>query len=209
MDNDRTHKPPIKAVLFDFGGVLAEEGFHNGLVALAHEQGLDSETMPHRAMQAVYDSGFVLGRGTAADFWRLLRQRTGLKGEDALLTRRILDGFMLRPWMLELVQRLREQGYITGILSDQTDWLDKLDDKQHFSRVFDHIFNSYYLGKGKRDISLFKDVATTLDLPPAALLFIDDNADNVARAKAAGWQTIHYVDHENFLHELQLYLPGK
>ena len=32
----------IKAILFDYGGVLAEEGFHNGLVNLAREQGLDS-----------------------------------------------------------------------------------------------------------------------------------------------------------------------
>ncbi|HID48433.1 MAG TPA: hydrolase, partial [Chromatiales bacterium] len=51
---------PVKAILFDFGGVLAEEGFRNGLMALAREQGLDVYGMPRAAMQAVYDSGFVL-----------------------------------------------------------------------------------------------------------------------------------------------------
>jgi hypothetical protein len=35
----------IRAVLFDFGGVLAEEGFRNGLLQLAVEQGL-SEDLP-------------------------------------------------------------------------------------------------------------------------------------------------------------------
>jgi hypothetical protein len=30
----------IRAVLFDFGGVLAAEGFRNGLLQLAAEQGL-------------------------------------------------------------------------------------------------------------------------------------------------------------------------
>jgi putative hydrolase of the HAD superfamily len=40
----------IKAVLFDFGGVLAEEGFRNGLQALAREQGLDVYGMPRAAM---------------------------------------------------------------------------------------------------------------------------------------------------------------
>ena len=44
----------IKAVLFDYGGVLAEEGFRNGLLDMAREQNLDIESMPNDAMQAVY-----------------------------------------------------------------------------------------------------------------------------------------------------------
>ena len=193
----------IKAVLFDYGGVLAEEGFHNGLVAMAREQGLNVDDMPRAAMQAVYDSGFVLGRGTAADFWALMRERTGLKGEDAALTKRILDGFIIRPWMIELVRQLRVQGVITGILSDQTDWLDRLDEKDHFYEAFDHVFNSYYLGKGKRDPSLFTEIAAVLALPASAILFVDDNADNVARARAAGLQAIHYVDRDSFMAEME------
>lgn len=193
----------IKVVLFDFGGVLAEEGFNNGLVAMACEQGLDAEAMPVAAMHAVYDSGFVLGRGTAADFWALLRERTGLAGADEALTTRILDGFIIRPWMIEQVRRLRELGYVTGVLSDQTDWLDRLDEKYHFSEVFDHVFNSYYLGKGKQDPSLFTDIAVTLKLPPSAILFVDDNADNLARAQAAGYQSIHYVERDSFIAEIE------
>jgi putative hydrolase of the HAD superfamily len=58
----------IRAVLFDFGGVLAEEGFRNGLQSLAKEQGLDVKALPKAGMHAVYDSGFVLGRATVTDF---------------------------------------------------------------------------------------------------------------------------------------------
>ena len=194
---------PINAVLFDFGGVIAEEGFHNGMVAMAREQGLDDEAIAGVATQAVYDSGFVLGRGTAADFWKLMQERIGLQGEEDVLTARILEGFVVRSWMIELVQRLRANDYITGILSDQTHWLDELDNKYHFSEVFDHIFNSYYLGKGKHDPTLFADVAASLGLAPAAILFVDDDAGNVVRASDAGMQTIHYVDRESFLARLE------
>jgi putative hydrolase of the HAD superfamily len=192
----------IKAILFDFGGVLAEEGFRNGLIALAHEQGLDVESMPGTAMQTVYDSGFVLGRGSAEDFWAMLRARTGLHGEDEALTMRILEGFVIRPWMMTLVQALRAQGFITAILSDQTHWLDRLNDKYHFSDAFDYIFNSYYLGKGKRDPGLFDDVSTALSLPPHALLFVDDDAGNVARAREAGLRAIHYTDQHDLVSDL-------
>ena len=193
----------ISTVLFDYGGVLAEEGFHNGLIALAKEQSLNEAEMPKVATIAVYDSGFVLGRGTAADFWKLMRERTGLVGDDAVLTERILSGFVLRPWMIELVQLLHEQGYVTGILSDQTHWLDELNERQHFYRAFDHVFNSYYRGKGKQDPSLFNDVATELDLPLSEILFIDDDAGNANRAREAGMQALHYVDKESFIQEIK------
>ncbi|NNJ96881.1 MAG: hydrolase, partial [Gammaproteobacteria bacterium] len=145
----------IKAVIFDYGGVLAEEGFSSGLQALAKEQKLAVDDMTVAGMRAVYDSGFVLGKGSEAEFWSLLRERTGLRGRDQDLKTRMLAGFVLRPYMLELVKKLRNLGYVTAILSDQTDWLDELDRRDHFFRFFDRIYNSYYLGKGKRDPSHF------------------------------------------------------
>ena len=193
----------IQAVLFDFGGVLAEEGFSHVLESLAEQQRLQVQDMTAAGAQAVYDSGFVLGRATESEFWSLLRQRTGLRGDDAALTAKILSGFTVRPWMRELVQRLGAQGYVTGILSDQTDWLERLDSRQHFYRFFDRIYNSYCLGKGKRAPSLFGDVAADLGLPAAWILFIDDSPGNVARAAAAGMQSIQYRDRETFLKALE------
>lgn len=192
----------IRAVLFDFGGVLAEEGFRDGLESLAAEQRLQVEDITAEGMQAVYDCGFVVGRGTESEFWALMRKRTGLHGEDAELTEKVLRGFIIRPWMLALVSELNAQGYITGILSDQTHWLDRLDTQHHFFALFDRVYNSYHVGKGKRDPSVFSDVATDLDLTPAAILFIDDNAINVARAAAAGLHAIHYEDREGFTQAL-------
>ena len=201
-----TNKHPqskISAILFDYGGVLAEEGFRNGLIALAEEQSLNAEVMPAEGMKAVYDSGFVLGHGTAAEFWTLMRERTGLIGDDAVLTDRVLSGFVLRPWMIALVRQCREQGYVTGILSDQTHWLDRLNDRDHFYDAFDHVFNSYTRGKGKQDPSTFNDVATDLGLPLCEILFIDDDAGNVMRAEKAGMQALHYVDKDRFIQELK------
>ena len=193
----------VKAILFDYGGVLADEGFRNGLKALASEQGLDVSQMPQHGMRAVYDSGFVLGRGTAADFWALLRQRTGLHGENETLTQRILEGFVIRPWMLELVAELKARGYVTGILSDQTDWLDRLEQRDRFYSRFDHIFNSFYLGKGKQEPTLFLEIATRLGLNPAEILFVDDDRGNVERAQECGYQVVQYINQQQFLTELE------
>lgn len=203
MENQSTMPLEIKAILFDFGGVLAEEGFHNGLQSLASEQQLLVDNMPEEGMRAVYDSGFVVGHGTAGDFWALLRQRTGLQGEDDKLTQRILEGFIVRPSIMKLVGELNDRGFLTGILSDQTNWLDMLDTRYQFYKNFDHIFNSYYLGKGKQDPTLFTDVAAYLKLYPAQILFIDDDAGNVARARACGYQGLVYMSQKQFVTELE------
>lgn len=200
-------KQSIKAVLLDYGGVIAEEGFRNGLIAIAREQGLDAEEVLNVAKHAVYDSGFVLGWGTERAFWASMREGAGLRGSDPELTKRILDGFVLRSWVIERVRRWRALGYITGILSDQTCWLDQLNERDHFFQNFDHVFNSYHMGRGKRDPALFHDIADRLAFAPAEILFVDDIRSNVERAQAAGWQAIHYVDQASFLAQIDSLLP--
>ncbi len=199
---------PIRVVLFDFGGVLAEEGFREDLQAIAEEQGIDPGVISEQGMDAVYDSGYVTGDGTEAEFWALLRQRTGLTGEDELLANKILARFITRSWMLELVRWLRRQGYITAILSDQTAWLDELDKQLNFFALFDHVFVSYRLGKGKRDPSLFEDVIHSLGIQPQQAVFVDDDSANIERARSRGLLVIHYKDRSTFESALEAMLTN-
>nr|WP_286293519.1 HAD family phosphatase [Methylomarinovum sp. IN45] len=180
----------IKAVLFDFGGVIAEEGFREGLRTLARQQGLDEQSIFEAGMDAVYDSGWVVGWGTEADFWRLMAERTALKGDPDSLRAVILERFRLRPSMLALVDALRRAGYVVGLLSDQTEWLDELDRRYRIYDHFDRLYVSYRLGKGKRDPSLFDDIARDLNLAPQEILFIDDSPGNVAQARRQGWRAL-------------------
>jgi putative hydrolase of the HAD superfamily len=77
-------------------------------------------------------------------------------------------------------------------------WLGWLNERDHFFQYFDHVFNSYHLGKGKRDPTLFDDIAARLALAPDEILFVDDLRSNVERAQAAGWHAIHYTDRASF-----------
>jgi putative hydrolase of the HAD superfamily len=181
---------------------LAEEGFHDGLYAIARSQGLDPDEVHQAGMEAVYDTGYILGRGSEANFWREMRQRTGIVGDDTTLAREILDRFVLRPGMLAAVRALRQQGITVAILSDQTDWLERLDSRDGFLAAFDQVFNSYRLGKGKRDPSAFDDAVRSLGVAPHEALMVDDLPGNVARAAARGLRTILFRDEASFLAEL-------
>jgi FMN phosphatase YigB (HAD superfamily) len=192
----------IDLVLFDFGGVIAEEGFKQGLATIAKANGLDENTFIKTAFETTYSSGYVLGKAPESAFWSALRQKTGIKGDDLSFNHEIVSRFILRDWMIDLVKKLKAENIKVGILSDQTDILEKLDKKYDFFRVFDYVFNSYYMGKGKRDPTLFNDIIQVVKTEPNRILFIDDDSENVDRARQKGWKVIHYVDREDFQRDI-------
>lgn len=207
MSGENTYeKNAIRAVLFDFGGVLATEGFCAGLKAIARRFGLDPQQLYTEGTEAVYCSGYVLGTGSERDFWGLLCRRTGLPEYREGFTAEILRHFVLRPRMLRAVRSLRQKGLITAILSDQTDWLDRLEARDRFFGEFDRVFNSFHLGKGKRDSSLFTEVVTELGINPEQALFVDDNPGNVERARSRGLQAFLFTGERAALSRLEKFL---
>lgn len=193
----------IKAVLFDFGGVLAEEGFREGLKAIAGKHGINPDMFYAVASELVYETGYVTGGANESDYWNALRKEAGIRKDDEALRHEILGHFVLRTEMIKIVQELKEKGFIVGILSDQTNWLGELDEKDDFLRHFDYVFNSYRIHKSKRDPSLFTDVCGSLGLSPEEVLFVDDNIENVQRAGAQGLKIIYFRDIDQFKTELR------
>ncbi|HOO47709.1 MAG TPA: HAD family phosphatase, partial [Deltaproteobacteria bacterium] len=137
----------IEAVLFDFGGVLADEGFRIGLHAIAGANGLDPERFFLLARELVYSTGYLTGRVDEHAYWNALRSDAGISGNDADLREIILEGFSLRTWMLDIVRQLKDGGIRLFILSDQTNWLDELEERNHFFYLFEKVFNSFHTGK--------------------------------------------------------------
>jgi putative hydrolase of the HAD superfamily len=198
----------IDTVLFDFGGVLAEEGFRNGLAALGRINSLPEEEIVRKGHQLAFRTGYVTGRAEEGRWWDALRSEAGIRGTDEALRREILDRFTFRPWILEEVQRLKRSGFTVGILSDQTNWLDEIDARSGLYGQFDYVFNSFHMGKSKNDPGHFDDVLKLLNRRGQEVLFIDDNAGHVGRAAAGGWKAILYKSREDLLRELAVHLEG-
>jgi len=208
MNSLLSNKPcSIDLILFDFGGVLAEEGFRNGLISIAQLNGLDPGPFLKKAYDITFNHGFVLGNTDEKAFWQALREHTGIQGSDQELRNKILSRFTLREWMLEIIKQLHNNGFLLAILSDQTKWLDELDAQHDNFKLVDRFFNSYHLGKCKRDVSLFEDVLEEMEVRPERSLFIDDTKENIERAQRKGLHTIHYKDRETFMHSLEPFCP--
>jgi epoxide hydrolase-like predicted phosphatase len=193
----------IGAVIFDFGGVLAEEGFREGIKAIGREKCLDPEDFYRISSDLVYQTGYITGRCDEHSYWNAVRQKTGVKGDDQEFREEILKRFKLRPEMTAVVEKIKSSGIIVAILSDQTNWLDELDQKTPFHHHFDYVFNSFHLKKTKRDPSIFRDVCTLLGVRPEEVLFVDDNLENVKRAISQGLRAIHFKGVSEFRIEIK------
>lgn len=193
----------IRAVLFDFGGVLAEEGFREGLKAIAKEKGLDPDDFYRISSDLVYQTGYITGGCDEHSYWDSVREETGVKGADQEFREEILKRFKLRPEMTPVVEKIKSSGLIAAILSDQTNWLDELDRRTPFRHRFDYVFNSYHLKKTKRDPSIFRDVCTLLGVRPKEVLFVDDNIENVRRSMSQDLRAIHFKSAREFKIEIK------
>ena len=198
---------PLRTVLFDYGGVIADEGFRQGLEVIALQNGHEPLTFFCFVQKTLFSSGYIIGHCSEAKFWETVRKGSPLGNKsDAMYRQEILDRFRLRPQMITLVKALRSLGIITAILSDQTNWLDMLEVRDHFFHEFDYVFNSYHLGKSKHDPSIFNDVLQTLGVLPQKALFVDNDPENTKRATSRGLHTIVYRDYKNFIKELETFL---
>ena len=198
----------IEAALFDFGGVIADEGFRNGLHAIAVANGLDPEEFFDLARELVYSTGYLTGRVDEQVYWDALREKTGISGNDADLRDTILRGFVPRTWMIDVIGQRRDRGVRLFILSDQTNWLDELEERYHFFPMFEKVFNSFHTGKSKRDPSLFHDVLSTMSLSGEQVVFVDDTCEHIAMARGLGLQTIWFREKKDFLEEIIRLFPG-
>ncbi len=207
--NSRDREHNIDTVIFDFGGVLAEKGFEEGLRAIAIRHGLDEAAFYNLAHDLIYSTGYLTGHVGEYVYWQAIRDRTGIKDDDAILRNEILSRFIPRHWMFDIVRELKTIGIGVAILSDQTNWLDELNGQYDFFKYFDAVFNSYHLGKSKMDQTHFFDTARRLRREPQDLLFIDDSEAHCRRARNSGMKTICYVDRDLFLKEIEGFCPIK
>lgn len=105
---------------------------------------------------------------------------------------------------LEFLTDLRQQGYGVYLFSNTNathlQWVDTYLREQHGmtmadfnERYFDRAYYSHLIRQRKPVADAFRYVVAEAGIAPAATLFIDDNADNIAGASSIGLHTLHHA----------------
>lgn len=195
---------PIKAVIFDFGGVLC---FHPTEDRFARIATLLGVSMPRLleifwANRIEYDAGLLDSRA----YWTKVAAAADKPMDDALFAR--LGQLEIELWnnfdgrVFAWAAHLKANGIRTGMLSNLPRSLgEALLGTPGLLDVFDHLTLSYRMKIVKPDSAIYYHAAHGLIVPPSQVLFLDDKPENVEGARAIGMQAELYSTWEAFLGE--------
>ena len=186
----------LKAVIFDVGGVLIRTYSRAGREKWADQLGMDSWDFENFVFRSESGRQAELGQKSTAAHWQWLGRHFGLsEGDLAAMRQDFFGGDVLNASLLAYIERLRQAGYRTGLLSNYTDNARHLWREVYpFIHLFDGVIISAEVGLAKPDPLIYQRAAEAVGVAVAEALFIDDFSENIEGARQAGMAAIHYTD---------------
>ncbi len=191
-----------QAVIFDIGNVLVgwqPEAFYDSIMPTDQRRALFAEVDLHH-MNELIDQG-ALFKETIYDW---ADRHPKWADHIRLWYDRWTDiASPVIPQSIHLQRRLRARGVpvfaLTNFGSHSFAFAEPL---MPFLSDFDRRYISGHMGVTKPDPRIYQMVEEDCGLPPDALLFTDDRAENIAAAAARGWQTHHFTGPAGFAERL-------
>ena len=196
----------IKAVIFDWGGVLIENPAPGMVSYMSSSLGVPGEALVTVCNQLI--PGFQKGMISEDHLWESVCGALHVKkpctsslwGEAF---RRVYDP---RKEMFFLVSTLRDHGYKVGMLSNT-----EVPAMQYFHEEHGHVFDTAVFscaeGTMKPERRIYEIVLERLQVHPQQAIFIDDREDFIAGAKELRINTILFMSVRQVKKELEYFIP--
>ncbi len=192
----------IKAVLFDFGGVLTQGGKPDGIAqSIATLSGLPLASIVMQDLHAQLIRGLMTDEGFFAELNRRYPSKASITVETF---NAVSDIFVRSQPVFDLAARLRAKGIITGIFSNAYDFTAERLHADGCYQDFDPVMLSYQEHMAKPDLSFFELALERLNLPGNEVLFIDDQERFKSVAESVGMHFITAVSPEQIVHDVTL-----
>jgi glucose-1-phosphatase len=187
-----------KAILFDFGNVIINIDPELTLKAFAEISGKPLERVRQKIEMNQLNRRYEVGMFTDEEFREIVRQTIGYPFSDQEVdiawNALLLD---LPPHRVSLILKLQSKYPVYLLSNTNSIHIKKCDQifKEQFGipnvkALFTKAFYSYEMELWKPDKLIYQTVLDEIGLNANDVLFIDDNAANIASAKEMGFQTI-------------------
>ena len=202
---------PIRAVVFDFGGVLITT-IANQIAEIAGPRGIEPSVL-HEVLLGPRESGpdhpwHRAERGEIATdaIQGLLSPWADelgvrLRGDEI---ERLLapGGYTVVDEMIDRVRSLRAEVYLTGLLTNTFAEFRPTMQRDIDFGLFDVIVESFAVGARKPEFAIYETTAERLGVDHAAIVYLDDFDQNLEPPAALGWTTVQVGDPHDALREL-------
>jgi len=193
----------IKAIIWDFGGVLLRTEDPGPRQQLAQRLGTSPGELEYLVFAGDSSLQAQLGKISLDQHWENIRLHYGFQPEE-------MQGFKTSFWagdqldyeLVDIIRRLRGR-YRTALLSNAWENLRSLmTNDWHISDAFDTIVISAEVGLMKPDPQVFNLILEKLSAAPPEAVFIDDFKVNIEAARHQGLNVIYFKNRTQALNEL-------
>lgn len=197
-------RPVIKAVGFDIGGVLlsSERARFVRYCQQAFGVPLDEIQPALDLHQPQLESGKINLEG----FWRAVTKSLGVDYKPEFLdlwNRHYEADTPINHDVLEIAQRLKQNGYKVGLLSNTHSEHVAINRHRHIFERFDAVLLSNEIQAVKPQPKAYRLLCRALNTQPPQTVFIDDLAINVEGAVAVGLIGIKFTGAEPLISQLR------
>jgi putative hydrolase of the HAD superfamily len=199
---------PIRAVIFDFGGVILTSPFE-AFARYEEEKGLPAGFLRDLNARNHHDNAWAKLERSEVDvdgFARLFAEEARMAGHvvDGREVLQLLIGD-LRPEMVTALRRCHER-LSTALLTNNFvigDGANATGPMAEVFELFDVVIESSRVGLRKPDPAIYELACDRLGITPGEAVFLDDLGVNLKPARAMGMTTIKVVDPHVALDELE------
>lgn len=201
--------PGVRAVIFDWGGVMeplpTDDHVAEWERRLALAPGTLSEILWGKSWGRL-----SVGAATEDEYLSAIGERLGFP--DAETARHFLAEFYagerFNPEVVAAARALRDRwqvALLSNAAPDQADWVRERFGLDLYAE-FDAYINSAHAGLRKPDPAIFRRMLDQLEVAPEQAILVDDMLRNVDSAREMGLHAVQFVDPDTSLRELEALL---
>ncbi|MCR4406077.1 MAG: HAD-IA family hydrolase [Anaerolineae bacterium] len=198
----------IKAIIFDFGGVLLGKRSEEERRYWAERLGLERGRIGDVLFGGEEWSLAKVGAISKEEFWQRVGPKLGLHTaeEIAQFRQEYFAGERMDQQLVDWARQLKGK-YKLAVLSNASgDVEDLLRDRFGIGDLFDLVVDSARVGVAKPERAIYELALERLDVAPHEAVFVDDLAENVTAAATMGLRAVHHLNTESTLHQLHALL---
>ena len=196
------------ALIFDFGNVVAHFDYRKAAGRLGSSLGLSGEALLEQLRPLGFSNllkEYEAGKITAEVFSKGIGEMIGREIAHHEFVVAWADIFTENASIAPVIAALKGQGY-TLVLGSNTNDIHAQQFRRQFADTlshFDRLVLSYQVGEIKPSAGFYLACAEAAGEAPGDCLFIDDLAENVEGAKAAGLQGLLFTTTEQLVVDLR------
>lgn len=190
----------VKAVLFDFGGVLALHATKILAKKFYKKFGIGKNKLID--FWRTIEDDFDIGNLTEKKVWSIFKKHFNIKADTKKLEKIHKDSFILRKAIYSLAKKLSKK-YAVGIFSNMPKEISRFLRKKFNLSFFHYIFFSAEVRKIKPNKNYYLFTAKKMKLKPSEIVFIDDKMVNVKGARKVGLKSFQFKSLEDTKKQLK------